>query len=287
LEHQPTPTPEIPVPHVLDINQAVKETLLTKKSKFVTFFIGGTVLWWLILFTLVAPHIPEKTVGHLALIPLIVGIMIVASIRAVVRQAFWKTVATQYGWNYHFHKDITKEKAVLFSMGNDRMAGHSIAGTYAEHPFAIFEYQFETGVGKSKATHSFTVFETKFSGTFPHLYLNYKNDHSGFKLPSKLARVSLPSEFEKQFTLYSPLEYEIETLEILTPDILQHLLESGWNHDMEFVEGELVIYRAGKLNDFASLTAEVDKIKNFIDILSPRLNRMKLAQIGDLTSLLS
>ena len=205
-----------------------------------------------------------------------------------VREAFWMQIASKYGWTYTRYKNTLKEKALLFSMGDSIEVGHGITGNYNDQPFHIFEYTYEVGHGKHKATFSFTVFEIKFTGTFPHLYLNYKSD--GYAntpaLFSSLATLSLPPEFENEFKLYAPKEYEIETLEIFTPDILSHLLDCGWKHDMEFVEGELVIYRRSHFNNFNDLDAELNKIKKFVDILSPKLNRLKLTEIGDHSALL-
>ena len=52
---------------------------------------------------------------------------------------------------------------------------------------------------------------------------------------------------------------------------------------MEFVDGELVIYSKRKFNSFAELDAELNKIKKFIDVLSPLLSRLKLTPIGDIS----
>ena len=170
-------------------------------------------------------------------------------------------------------------------MGHSKMAQHGIDGTYNNQPFHVFEYQYTVGYGKHSTTYSLTVFEVKFKGTFPHLYLNYKGDwYANTPSPfASLAQISVPKEFENKFKLYAPKEYEIETLEIFTPDIFALLIDSEWNHDMEFIDGELVIYTNKRFNSFVKLDAELVKIKKFIDILAPRLNKLKLAQIGDIS----
>ncbi len=205
-----------------------------------------------------------------------------------IREAFWQQLATKYGWEYSFTKDLTAEKALLFQMGHSPAVHNGIKGSYNDMPFHIFEYDYTVGSGKHKSIHSFTVFEIKFTGTFPHLYLNYKND-SYSNTPSmfsSIAKVSLPRDFENEFKLYVPKEYEIEALEIFTPDVFSVLIDLKWDYDMEFADGELVIYRKIKFNSFTDLDRELDRIKKIVIILSPLLNRLKLAQIGDISPLL-
>ncbi len=209
-------------------------------------------------------------------------------IYAKAKTRFWKEIAHKYGWEYKSTKDISNEKALLFKIGYEKRGRHGITGTHKTQPFHIFEYQYATGYGKSKTINSFTVFEVKFTGTFPHLYLNYRYDwHSNApSFFSSLANISVPGEFGHLFKLYAPKEYEIETLEIFTPEIFAHLIDSGLDHDIEFVDGELVIYSKRHFSNFIDLDKELVKVKKLIDILSPRLNKLKLTPIGDLSPLL-
>ncbi len=205
-----------------------------------------------------------------------------------IREAFWKLLAKKYGWEYTSLRTVFNENTLLYQMGHSRIGSHVITGNYNNHPFHIFEYQYTTGAGKYKKISSFTVFEIEFTGTFPHLYLNYKNDwYSNTPgMFASLANISVPSEFEDRFKLYAPKEYEIETLEIFTPDIFALLLDLEWSHDMEFVDGKLIIYRNSKFTNFRDLDLEVNKIKHFIDVLSPLLNKLQLNTIGDISPLL-
>lgn len=201
-----------------------------------------------------------------------------------VREAFWIQISLKYNWQYSPLKNVINEKALLFNKGHSKEARHEIKGDYKGQPFSIFEYGYVVGSGKYRKVYLLTVFEIKFTGTFPHIYLNNKDD--GYSnVPSFLtsyAKISVPSEFENKFKLYSPKEYEIETLEIFTPNIFSLLLDSEWDHDMEFIDGELVIYRKIRFHNFEQLDSELTKIKKFIDIFSPVLNRLKLTQIGDI-----
>ncbi len=273
---------------ILDTNKAFLKALRANKKKITQYSIL-CVLWSIGCIFLV----PWSFLSEFGLLimgfPWFIFFGYMSSVYSKARESFWMQISTKYGWTYTHHKNILKEKALLFGIGHSISVGHGISGNYQDRPFHIFEYEYAVGSGKQKTTYSFTVFEVKFTGNFPHLYLNYKDD--GYAntpaLISSLAKLSLPKEFEDKFKLYSPKEYEIETLEIFTPDFFTHLLNCGWKHDMEFVDGELLIYRRSQFNNFTDLDTELNTIKKFVDFLSPRLNRLTFTHIGDHSPLLS
>ncbi len=270
---------------VLDTNKVFLQAIRTRIN-YIAGAILVSIIWDFIFYNFLSPEFLTSGFGLLILaVPWGISAFFLFVLYAKIREAFWKKLAEKYGWEYASHKNISGEKALIFNIGDSKEAWHGISGKYNNQPFHIFEYEYSQGEGRSKSTYDFTIFEIKFSGTFPHLYLNYKNDWYSARqaLFTSLAKISLPTEFEKKFKLYAPKEYEIETLEIFTPDVFSYLLEAGWNHDMEFVDGELVIYNKSKFRSFEALDAELTKIKKFIDILSPKLNRLKLTQIGDIS----
>ncbi len=274
---------------VLDTKKAFTQALKKEYAKI----IQGTLfsLTWSGIFIKFLPSkFASSDFGFIIIIlPWIILFLFIGAIYAVVREAFWKQLALKYNWEYTSRKKITGEKALLFKTGRPTLdTQHGIKGVHNNQPFHIFEYAYEIGSGKNKATYSFTVFEIKFTGTFPHIYLNYKNDwySNTPAVFSSLAKISVPREFEKKFKLYAPKEYEIEVLEIFTPEVFSLLIDLKCNYDMEFVDGELVVYTNKRFSNFKDLDMGVTEIKKVVDILSPRLNRLELTQIGDISPLL-
>lgn len=262
-----------------------------KREYWELIFVAIASSIWVIacLFVLNKEFILSKPGMFLILAPVFGLLLWFSEIYKKARKDFWQQLALKYNWDYVFRRDVADEKALLFHAGHSPSVQNGISGNYNNHPFFIFEYEYSVGYGKSRRTHSCTVFEIKFKGTFPHIYLNYKNDYHS-NPPSffaSLGNIPVPTEFEKQFKLYAPEKYEQETLQIFTSEIFALLIDSEWKHDMEFVDGELIIYREIKFDNFTSLDSELTQIKKFIDILAPRLNHSKLAQIGDLSPLLT
>jgi len=271
---------------VLNTNKAFSQILKKRREKIMLFILIVAICIFILLKF--SPNIIINTnlILFITSIPLFIMVMWLGILYSKIREAFWRQIALKYNWTYTPAKDISKEKALLFSVGHSKKAHNGITGNYNNLPFYIFEYQYTIGSGKDSRTYNFTVFEVKFTGTFPHLYLNYQNDwySNSPSIFSSFAKISLPQEFADKFKLYVPKEYEIEALQIFTPDVFSILLDSNWNHDMEFVDGELIIYSNKQFSNFTDLDSELTKIKKFVDILSPLLNRFKLHQIGDYSS---
>jgi len=284
----PVSTSQSEYGEVLDTKKVFFQTL-KKKVRKIIFGILISATWSIACVLFLPPKIASSDFGiYLTVAPWFIFLIWLIIVYSKIREAFWKQLALKYNWEYTSSKNISNEKALLFKEGHSKHAQHGIIGGYNNQPFHIFEYEYTIGSGKSQRTYSFTVFEIKFTGTFPHLYLNFKSDwySNSPSTFSSFAKISVPREFEDKFKLYAPKEYEIETLEIFTPNIFSLLVDSKWDHDMEFVDGELIIYKMERFSNFADLDAELTKIKKFIDILSPLLNRLKLTQIGNISPLL-
>jgi len=197
-----------------------------------------------------------------------------------VRRKFWEEFATKNGWDFIDGKLLLEERAMIFKTGHDRITKNCIQKKYKDNEISIFEYEYTIGKGKNRSVFKYTIFEIKFSGFFPHIFLDYKHKRDEIAVLEK--KIPLPSEFEKQFYLFAPQKYEIEALEIFTTDTLQFLLDNNWSHDLELIDSELIIHRRKQFSDFENLESEVNKVFTFIDHLFPKLENAKYQKIGDL-----
>lgn len=192
------------------------------------------------------------------------------------RKKFWTDFALLNGWLYSRSHDISKERWLI---GSDRRySEHMLKRDLDGYPTRIFNYTFVTGGGKNSTSHYLTVFGFTFPGSFPHLYLDRGGttvDVWGEKI------ISLPSEFEEKFKLFAPREYEIEALQIFTPDILWHLLEVDFKYDIEFVDREVLIFVDGHIDNLERFEKEFEAAKKIRDLLAPTLNSIKFSPIGD------
>lgn len=193
--------------------------------------------------------------------------------------AFWNQVAKNNGWEYKGAVDDFNEPGIMFKQGKGQDITHLIEGKVEGRPFRMFRYSFTIGEGKSETSYWYTVFAFKFEGTFPHIYLNNKHNSYSISVGEKLP---LPAEFEKQFVLSTPRKYETEALEIFTPDILTKLLDGGYEHDIELVDHELIMFVDESTNNFKDLEREFNKVMDLEDLFDEKLDKFKFEKIGDM-----
>lgn len=221
-----------------------------------------------------------KMFVYLAFLPL--GLMLAyAGYRAEkIKAKFWREFAAQNSWSYSQTHDLSKELAVMLKQGDRRYARHLLLKNNLDgYPTRIFNYVFTVQAGKTSMPFYYTVFGFTFKGSFPHIYLD--RNRSGNVSAVTGERIPLPSAFEEKFKLYAPREYEIEALQIFTPDILNDLLEIDFKHDVEFVNQELLVFIDGETNSLEKFNKEFEAAKKIRDLLSPTLNSIKFSPIGD------
>ena len=227
--------------------------------------------------------------------PIAVAIAIIyfIIIQNKVRSSFWKEFADLNGWQYknmvppgpfdQFIDNSNQESGLMFKEGSSRIISNEVTGVLQERPFRIFCYQFSVGTGKSRRIFYYTVFTFKFNGSFPHIYLNNKSNSWNINTEEN---IPLPQEFKDKFSISTPKKYEIEALEIFTPDIFATLLDKNFSYDVEFINQEILIFTDGQINNFEQLEKRFYNALELKDLLSNKLDKFKFEKIGNLTSTL-
>lgn len=232
--------------------------------------------WWFWTFVL-ASFSEVYFLGNYWLFLLIMFYIMSATNKA--RDAFWKQVAQNNGWEYKGTVDDVVEPGIMFKQGKGQNIEHLLLGNVDGRAFRMFKYSFTIGEDKNETTYWYTVFAFRFEGAFPHIYLN--NKHNSYSI-SAGEKLPLPLEFEKQFLLSAPKKYETEALEIFTPEILTKLLDGGFTHDIELVDHELIMFVDGSTDSFKKLEKEFNKAMELEDIFDEKLDKFKFEKIGDI-----
>lgn len=274
--------PPQPIEHIVSAARREFMRQFNRFGWYLLILVGGTEAFLLYRFsgTTVAS---EDLFTFLLLAPWFGFFIWYALVAAKMRGEFWKKFAASRGWTYEEDKDISAEKALLFTVGRARTAIHAVTGTLLGQPLSIFEYEYTLGGGKHKRTYHFTVFELLFSGSFPHLFLNNTENSDYLLLFNRLSlpALHLPAEFEKRFKLSAPKQYEIEAFQIFSPDTLAFLLSQEWPHDFELVDRELIITRPRQVQSLSELETELAQVEALALHLAPKLNRLAFTPIGD------
>ena len=262
---------EIREPKILSVRKAV--WLYWKSDKFSWLILLFSILSVFVLIELIGDYYP---VGPYYILSLIV--LRIFQVYKRVRRSFWMQFAEANGWDYIGKANPKKESGIMFKQGHGRKIYNQITGVVNGREFRMFDYRFYVGYGRYRKTYNHLVFSFKFDGSFPHFYLNDKKNSYSIKAGKIL---SLPSEFQKKFELSVPDEYEIEALEIFTPDVLSAILDGDFKADIEFVNGEILIFFDGRVDYFYVLKSKFERALKLEDLLDEKLDRVKFTPIGD------
>lgn len=136
-------------------------------------------------------------------------------------------------------------------------------------------YEYVTGSGKNRSTHTYGYVKIPLKRNLPHMVLDGKANNL-FGIVTGLSdsfdrsqKLSLEGDFDKYFTLYAPKEYERDALYVFTPDVMQTLIDEGRHYDMEIVDNELFIYSNVRF-DFLS-ESQLTSLMKIIDTIGSEI----------------
>lgn len=131
----------------------------------------------------------------------------------------------------------------------------------------VFIFEYVMNYGRSNVTHSFTVAVTEQPKVFPHLFLDSKQNGASYAYDTS-QRLSLEGDFQDYFNLYVPEGEQIDSLTILTPDVMQTLVRGGRPYDIELVGNSVTLVAIGSPYTQRALPA----LFKFLDAFSKELN---------------
>ncbi|MEK6833593.1 MAG: hypothetical protein AABY32_06120, partial [Nanoarchaeota archaeon] len=197
----------------------------------------------------------EEIYARIGIFFLILPFVIFFVILATIKTEFIKKFAKINNFKYQDKLFDTKNiKADYLKIGENYL-NDVVSGIYMNCPFRIYTFVSVIGNGlgniKTPGKVEFTVCEIKYSTNMINLFLQtkYKNiSEKNFIDPTKASvlnnkyPVELEGNFNDFFTLYMPREYEIEALQVFTPDVMELFMDNAKNFSVEFVDNFIFIY---------------------------------------------
>lgn len=231
-------------------------------------------------FILMYPSLPPGDRGGsivgcfflLVLVPL--GI-----VQQKVQDEFMRQFAIANGYQFSVSGDDHPAlDGALFRLGSGRSIRDVVGGTYLDRPITLFNYGYETGSGKNRRVYHYTVFELQFDTAMPDILLEKRSLFSDDSLMSRLPEhIQLEGDFNKEFNLTIKKGYEVEALEVFTPDVMAELMDRCRGLSLEIVNDHLFIYDDKLVGKKTELDALYAVARYFAETLGPVLARMKPA----------
>jgi hypothetical protein len=141
------------------------------------------------------------------------------------------------------HRDVISSDGALFKTYPEfREIKNIIKGTIDGNPFRVFSY-YVLNSSKNKLQTDYGVAEITLPVKFPHIILDNKlNPSLNSSHADNNQQMKLGNVFDKKYTAYGPQEYEIEVLQVLSPQLVEYLSSSNYPIDFEFIGNHLYLY---------------------------------------------
>ena len=218
--------------------------------------------------------------SNLYFFPLLLPFFGYSFARAKVQHEFMQQFAAANGYTYTAKVPFAGLDGLLFQIGYAKTVVDLVSGTFQNNPISLFTYSYTTGAGKSQQTHNSTVYELQFDIKLPDMLIESAGHTFGSSLfmgysGGKKEMIKLEGDFNKYFSLSVPRGYEIEALEIFTPDVMAELIDHAKKLSLEIVNGHLFIYDNGVVSTKQALYDLYGVAQYFVEKLAPLLARMK------------
>ncbi|OGZ57691.1 MAG: hypothetical protein A3G60_00885 [Candidatus Ryanbacteria bacterium RIFCSPLOWO2_12_FULL_47_9c] len=196
-------------------------------------------------------------------------------VRSRMSHIFMQQFARANNFTYAYSGSLVGLDGALFEKGNGRKLTDVVSGAYKDNPIRIFYYEFSTGSGKNRQHYPYTICEIEYKGALPSVSVEEAGfwDANEF-LTHGQKKLQLHNEFDKHFTLYVQSDYEIEALEIFTPEVAEALIRKAKSFEFGFHGCHLYIYSCGKISTRKRLEELRDLMRYIVETLSPRIVRL-------------
>ncbi len=266
-------------PEIVDVELSFRTTLVRNYLKTIIIWIVAGLVWGYLIFYFFGYS--ERTL-MVSLIPLFGLFIYLGIIRERVVSKFYQQFALANGYTYSKIGTGIQGEAGLFQVGESRIYSHVVSGKFQNHPIAFFNYQYTTGSGKNRSTHQFTVFELDYGHQLPKVFLRSDKNWLSFIMPmfDTRKRLKLEGDFDDYFDLFVEKKFEIEALQIFTPDVMHQLMTDWKKMSMESINDKIYIYIPGQVTKKSILDSMHSMAKYLIDKLAPVIQGMESSTIA-------
>jgi len=217
--------------------------------------------------------------GRIYILPLLIPIAGYGNIKSRVQHEFMQQFAAANNFTYSAKGNLEGLDGVQFKMGHSQSVFDVINGNFSNCPISLLSYRYTIGYGRDSTTYNCTIFKLQFDTKMPDILLKNKRHHFEESMSGKI-NLKLEGNFNNYFTLSLPAGYEVEALEVFTPDVMADLIDKAKSFSLEIIGNHLFIYAHTTISTKQELYAFYEVAEYFIQKLRPVLMRMKSSVIA-------
>lgn len=190
---------------------------------------------------------------------------------------FLKHFASDIGYNYQDYGDISSVDGTIFDFGHSQDISRIVSGKYFGQDTRLFIFSTTIGSGKNRRTKMYSSLEISFDAMLPNILLNNKKSwllSIEFPIDNE-KKLELEGDFRKYFSLYVTKEYELEALQIFTPEIMQMFIEKADGLSLEIYKDKVYLYYPKEITKKEQLMSIYGLAKEVITRLGSKFSLMK------------
>ncbi|GEM_PF-2596120 len=206
----------------------------SKRFLNLSFGVAAFVVVMIVVYVFTRSGLPYGLANGVLIFGVIGGTFL-AQYETKQKAKIWHNFGVMNDWKVipNNEADVSYIPPTMLNLGRMRRTSDIVVAEVEGQYHAMFAYQFRTGSGRSTRNHFYTIVRLELPKKFPHLVLDSKRSFAIHGVDSSLAPVSLEGNFDSYFRLYHTKSEHIDALSIITPDIMQTLINSNAHQDIE------------------------------------------------------
>jgi len=175
------------------------------------------------------------------------------------QDGLWEEFAIVNDWPLNAVSDPFTLIPLSLQFGYDQTYSSAVTAQLGAISTDMVVYVTMVGEGRSQRHYSFTIARIRLPAVLPHILLRAKGDRANIQQDfADHETLQLEGDFGDYFTLQVEKGQEVNVLEVITPDVMQVLVDYGQHEDIEIADDNLYFIVKGDARNS-------DAIKQLID----------------------
>ena len=172
---------------------------------------------------------------------LVLGRYVSRYVFSTIRRLRLLRFALDNGFRYAATREPSQEQGMMFGMSSPTVVSDTLTISDALS-ISAYNYTYSYG-GRGDTTYYVNFAKIRLSRSVPSIYIDGKKNMIGIDVSNfAVQKVNLEGDFGNYFSVYAPPQYQVDALQLLTPDVMALLSDHGTNYDYELVDGYLYVY---------------------------------------------
>lgn len=179
--------------------------------------------------------------------------------------------AETHGCQYNPVGTLSGSAGSIFSTGRNKRVTNEVIHTSNNESWRLFHYKYTLGYGHSQYNEIFTVLEFEVGDRLPQLLIKpipRLDIEIKVEAPVGYQRLILEGNFDHSLHAFIAPGSQIGALQILTPDIMEFLIDANTPYDIELADTKIILSRSG----FDSTSDKLDRMLDFGKHLTEQIN---------------